>query len=98
VDLDDAERADLESLDAGLAEGLVILDEGKTPGLGRPLGSVSGGVDLLLVAGVGLRSGSAKRLKRVSGCAGEVSSNILASSTSSKREIRLPLSSLRRAR
>ena len=48
VDLDEKERDQLKNLDATLAEDFVILDEGKEPGLTRPLGMFSGGAVLLL--------------------------------------------------
>lgn len=60
VDLDDDERDQLKNLDSTLAPDFVILDDGKQPGLGLPLGMFSGGAVLVVVAGAMLAGGSGK--------------------------------------
>jgi len=60
VDLDESERDELESLDAGLAESFVILDEGRAPGYGWPMGTLASGLVLLFVAGGSIVGGGSE--------------------------------------
>jgi hypothetical protein len=61
VDLDDDERSQLKNLDANLSENFVIVDEGKSPGFGRAVGFLSGGVVLVLITGAALVGSSGSK-------------------------------------
>jgi hypothetical protein len=60
VDLDDDEAAQLKNLDSTLAPDFIILDDGKEPALGLPLGMFGGGAVLVVIAGAIFVGGSGK--------------------------------------